>query len=128
MLKLLRKKAAFTLMELMIAAAVLATACAGLLALYTVCFNLAEGSRSLTTAMHDAAKLTEGIRASNFSNIATINWTAWMSSEGGFDSLPDEVISVSFTGSNPIQVDITVSWSDKGRAKTEQISSLISQR
>ncbi len=124
----LNKNKGFSLLELMIGVGILVVAVAGILAFYVACFNLTEGSRSLTVAMHDATKLMERIRVTNFSDIQTTDWAAWMVSEGGFDTLPNESIGVAFANSDPIQIDITVSWTDKGRIKTKTLTSLISQR
>lgn len=123
-----KKKLGFTLIELMIAAAVVVIAFTGLLAMYIVCLNLAEEAHSLTVAVYDASKIMERIRVTNFDDIATTDWTAWAAGGGGCNTLTDEAITVSFSGTNPLQATILVSWKDRQRPRSERIIGLISER
>ncbi len=115
-------KRAFTLMELMIGAAVLAIALLGLLGVFTGCFGLNESAGNLTIAISHARCVMEEIRDRNIPSIVTAeDWTAWAQADppagGGCNSLDGESINVSYPSgiaANPLEIVITVCWREKG--------------
>ena len=107
------KKSGFTLLELMIGAAVLIVALVGLIAAYIGCFTLNEGARNLTIAINGTQAEMERIRNLSFDQIDDQNGTNF--EIDGLDSSESEGI-VEVDSSNPdlLKVAVTVSWRQKG--------------
>lgn len=130
------KKSGFTLLELMIGAAVLILALVGLIAAYIGCFSLNESARNLTIATNHAQCVMEEIRDRNLTfNIIQQNWTTWAAlnppSGGGCNSLDNEIITVNYpsgTSANPLQILVTVNWTEKSRQKSTQLVTLLTER
>lgn len=118
-------KKAFTLAELLLAAAVLALTLCGLLALFTACAMLNDSSRNLTTATAHVRYILEDIRNAGWTGLeARINgggtngWdlnTSQVQSVYGLSPLSGESVAtaVAQTG-DPLGVSVTVSWNDRG--------------
>ncbi|MBU4589878.1 MAG: prepilin-type N-terminal cleavage/methylation domain-containing protein [Candidatus Omnitrophica bacterium] len=131
-----KKNTGFTLLELMIGAAVLILALVGLIAAYIGCFALNEKARNLTVATNDAQCVMEEIRDRNTAfNITQEDWSAWAATDppdgGGCSTLDNETITVTYpsgTGARPLEIIITVSWTEKGRQRNTQISTLLTER
>lgn len=140
----LHARAGFTLMELMIGAAILVTAIVSLLATYITTAALIESSRNTTTALNDASRAIEQIRNNalvSFSSVTLTNWTTWAAGNGA-DTLTDEQLSVCYynlsgtllfcstgtTSANPIEVRVTVNWTERNRARSEQVVTLVTNR
>lgn len=129
-------RSGFTLMELMAAAVILALALAGLLGAFVGNFNLIGLARNLTIATNHARSVMEEIRERNIpSFITTEDWTGWAQQDapggGGCNTLNNENVQVSFpsgVGANPLQVLITVNWTEKGRPRNTQFVTLITER
>ncbi len=118
-------KSGFTLIELMIGAAVLIIALVGLLATYTGSFNLNETARNLTIAMNVNQEKLEEIRNHDFDSIVTDYSSGGSPGDTFSPSLLDgsgiiEVINdgsdvpAGVTSPDLIQVTITISWRQKG--------------
>ncbi|MBU1932500.1 MAG: type II secretion system GspH family protein [Candidatus Omnitrophica bacterium] len=126
----------FTLLELMIGTAVLIIALVGLIAAYIGCFSLNESARNLTIAVNDAQCVTEEIRDINIPlKITSQDWTAWALADspggGGCNSLDNETVIVTYpsgTSAEPLEILVTVSWTEKGRQKNTQVVTLLSER
>ena len=127
-----RLLAGFTLAEVILAAAILAFALAGLLALFISCMLLNESSRNRATAIGHAQYVMEEIKNTNFDNIETNinagNWN-WDETEIENESLPvlkSELITTTVPASgDPVEVLVEVEWQD--RIGTTQTISLASR-
>lgn len=131
-----RKKSGFTLLELMIGAAVLIVALVGLIAAYTGCFTVNETSRSLTFAINGAQEKLEEMRNHNFDTIVgayspggsegntfTINPANWLATENQnaviyiLNPQTNAILNTS-PAANPgldlYKIIITVCWRQKG--------------
>lgn len=114
------KKGAFTLVELMVAVALLVAVLLGLLGVFIGCANLNETSRNLTIAMYGAQQQLEIIRNYDFEDIA--NGPSPLSIDGSpnlFDAAPlngaGAMFISPFGGDADIyQVRIVVTWFQKG--------------
>ncbi len=105
------KKSGFTLLELMIAAAVLIVAISGLLATFTGLLSLNENSGSLSLAITAVQDKMEEIRNSDFSTLfATYNGENF-EPDGFSPSEAEGNISIDNT-TNPdlLEVAVSVSW------------------
>lgn len=103
-------KSGFTLLELMIAVAVIIIALAGLLAVFSHLMYLNENARKLTLAVTACQDKLEEMRNSNFSTLyATYNGTSF--NPNGF-SAGEAKGAISINNSNPnlLQVCVNVSW------------------
>ncbi len=109
-----KNNAGFSLLELMIAAAVLIIAISGILAIFTNLLSLNENSRKLTLAITAAEDKMEEIRDANFSTIyAAYNGANF--EPGAFDVSDGEGnVYIDNTDPNLLEVCVSVSW--RGRA------------
>ncbi len=129
-------KSGFTLMELMFAAAVLAIVLGGLLGVFVSNFRLIESGRNLTVASNHAQCVMEEIRNINLpATITAQDWTAWAQADppggGGCNTLNEESIQVSYPSgeeADPLEIVITVNWTEKGRARSVQLVTLLTER
>ena len=108
-------KKAFTLPELLIATMILVLALCPIIMSFTYCFLLNENSRQITTAISHAQYVMEDIKNTDFDDITngTLNSTDsdWPSN---LTALPNETINATVTGSTLLNVNVTVSWDDRG--------------
>lgn len=133
------KKSGFTLAELTIAAIILILALGGLLTSFTGNFGLIDSGRSLTVAMNHARCVMEEIRDVNIPDLVTLrDWTGWAqrpitdpNGGGGCNTLSNESVQVSFpsgTQAEPLQVLVTVNWTEKGRSRSASLVTLLAER
>ncbi|MFC1632217.1 hypothetical protein ACFL1I_01050 [Candidatus Omnitrophota bacterium] len=131
------RPAGFTLMELMFGAVVLTITLGGMIAVFTGNFVLVDSGRNLTVAVNHAQCVIEEIRDRNIPGFVVIeDWTAWAQADiqvggGGCNSLPNEVVQVTYpsgTGAVPLELVVTVSWTEKSRAKNTQLVTLLAER
>ncbi len=103
----------FTLLELMITAALLVIAISGLLAIFTGLYSLNETSRKLTLAITACQDKMEEIRDSDFSTLfATYNGTSF--EPDGFPSADAEgAISIDNTDPDLLEVCVSISWRER---------------
>ena len=122
----------FTLAEVILAAAILVFALAGLLALFISCMLLNESSRNRATAIACAQYVMEEIKNTDFDNIedsiTTGNWD-WDESEIAANDLPvlrNEAVDTAVSDSgDPLGVLVTVSWQDRlGASQTISLSTI----
>lgn len=121
----------FTLVELLLATAILALVLTGILALFINCVFLNEANRNLAIATSHAQYIMEEIRDTDFDSIdSAITGETWDLSENEIKSPPynltaliDEQIDTNITQSgNPLGVSVRVSWTDRGqRARVTEL-------
>jgi len=99
-------KSGFTLLELVIAAAILIMALLGLLRIYIGCFNLNETARNLTAAINGAQKEMERIHSLAFSSISA--GTFEIDAIAGADS--EGIVEVCNADPELLVVTVTVCW------------------
>lgn len=126
-------KRGFSLSELLIAAAILALAVSFIL-LEIIAYNtLNSSSRHLTTAVSHARYVMEDIRNAGFITVRESGNTLWdwdssrITSEG-LNCLNGENIDTSVSGTDPLDVMVTVNWNDTNqRTKSIYLETLIAQ-
>ena len=127
----------FTLMELVVASAILVVALVGLIAVFVGSFTLSEGARNLTIATNDAQTVMEEIRDYNIPSLITAeDWTVWAQADisqggGGCNSLNNESIQVTYPSgqsANPLEIMVTVNWTERERPKSTQLVTLLTSR
>ena len=133
-LNLLTKHASsqgLSLAELLMAAAILAFALCGLIALFVNCSGLNKANRNLSTAVSHVQYVMETIKYTPFADIqtnidnATWNFTKTQINANGLIALRNEAIATTATGTRPIQVTVTATWQDRtGRERTFSATTL----
>lgn len=144
-MSLVRLKKGFTLVELLIAAAIFAFATAGILLMFINCAFLDEANRNKSIATTHAEFVLEDImeymKSADLSPLQTqINSGAWnwntdtINNELGCTSpcaLNSESIQTTYVAAtNPLEITVTVSWKDKAQINTRnlELKTLISKR
>jgi prepilin-type N-terminal cleavage/methylation domain-containing protein len=113
----LSSKKSFTLMEMLIAVAILAYALCGMLAMYISCFDLISISKNTSIATSAAQGLMEEIRSHTFNDIVSdydgLNFTV--------NNMPANrgVVYVNDTDPELLRVTISICWRQKGRVVGE---------
>jgi prepilin-type N-terminal cleavage/methylation domain-containing protein len=123
---------AFSLIELLVVAAIVSYSISAILATFTSSVALNEMSRNLTTATVHAEYILENIKDTTFANIPTDitngvwNWNTASVTSNGLIALNSEAISVQYTGTNPLKVTVSVAWNDlRGRSRSQSLQTLI---
>ena len=123
-----------TLVELMVAVLLLGIAIATLLWSFFSQVVLNENARQLAWATNDASRIMEQLRRQNSGGTCTMpsvaptggfsSWDAWLSGArpgggGGKSLLPNgqqnELVVISTTGTEPMEVTVAVCWRVRGR-------------
>lgn len=115
----------FTLLEFVIASAVFLVGVLGLLFFYQVPFVMNEIARDTTIAVQDASTVVEQMRVTSFGNIQSTNWDTWAQTSGT-KHLPletNETVSVTYAGTDPLQLTVTVQWTRRGRTRDVRLTS-----
>jgi len=120
------RRSGFTMLELVIASAVLLIAVLGLLSVYQSPFVLNELTRDTTTAVQDASKVIEQMRVTAFASVQTTNWDTWAQNNGA-KNLPSETLSIAYTGTDPLEFTVTVQWTRRSRTRNIRLTSRITQ-
>lgn len=123
----------FTLAELLISTLILAFALTQVLVLFMNCVASNENSRNLSSAISHAEFVLEDIRNTTFSSVATgITNGTWNYADAaavttaGLSALKGESIATQSSGTNPLDVTVTVGWQNHGGgAKTKSLRTLI---
>lgn len=123
----------FTLAELLIATSILSFALTQILILFMNCMASNEASRNLSTAVTHAEYVLEDVRNTDFSNVAasiangSFNYAdAAAVTAAGLQALKSETITAQSSGTNPLNVTVTVSWQDHGgRSRTRSLQTII---
>ena len=121
-----RPSRGFTFLELLIAVCILAVSIVGLLALYSQCMFLSQRAQSMTVATSHAEYVLEQIHRTAFASIASTNWTTWAQG-AGLNTLSGEAISVSVSGTDPLDITVTVSWNERGRTLSQTFNTKVTQ-
>lgn len=140
-----------TLIELVIGIAVLITALLGLLGVFVGISALNESARNQTIATHQADRIMEEIRNSNFTTEiqpnaqapTDANWIAWAANHS-LDLTEPNLTSVSVdfdppfeggesetwsTAADPLRIQVRVNWVERGgRNRVTYLESLITDR
>lgn len=104
----------FTLIEVMIATAILVTVLCGILATYIACFELITTSQNLTLAVNSAQKKIEEIRDYTFSGIfADYNGTTFVVDEIAAGNSRG-IVYVDNSDSDLLEITISVCWRQRG--------------
>ncbi len=109
----------FTLAELLLATAILSFAIVGLASLFINVGLLNDANRNLSIATSHTQFVMEGIKNANFSSLNTdITNGIWSYSTAainaaGLAALNSEAITTVASGTNPLDVTVTVSWKDR---------------
>lgn len=118
----------FTLVELLLAAVILAFVLTGLLALFISCIFLNETNRNTTIATSHAQFAMEEIKNTTFTSIAGATWNSATIQTKGLVPLNSETIVINVAGINLLDITVTVNWKDRGtRDRTMSLETLISE-
>ncbi len=110
----LRKQRGFTLLELMIAAAVLIVALTGLLGTYITCLELNELTRNSNLALNAAQAVFEEIRSADFLNLPA-NYDGYTFQVAGMSANSSlGYVAIDSSNTTLLQVAIGVCWRQKG--------------
>lgn len=127
-----QRKKAFTLSELLLATAILAFALCGILLAFVTCSFLNESNRNVTRATTHAQHVMEDIKNTTFNTIKTKidngdwDWSGATITAEGLTPLNNEVIDTTATGTDLLDVVVTVNWQDRGlRNRTISIETLL---
>ena len=128
-----RNNKSFTLPELLIAAIIMAVAFLMILTIYANCSYLDEAGRNLIVATSHADFVMEDIRNTAFSSISTNinsgnwNWSSANITAAQLTPLNNESIATQVSGTNPLDVTVTVTWRDsQQKNRTKVLETLIS--
>ena len=134
----------FTLVEVMVAIAIVTTVLVALLCALGAAAALTENARELTQAMEDGRTVLERIRgdvqasadittfAANYPEATYEDWVAaQQAAETGFASLDSEAVSVEYgaAGDDPLGTAVTVAWQARGgRARSVTLQTQMTRR
>ena len=102
-----------TLLELMIAAAVLVIAISGILAIFTGLFSLNENARKLTLAITASQDKIEEMRNSNFDTLFTAYNGTSFDPDGFSSSESKGAIYIDNTDPYLLEVCVSISWVER---------------
>ena len=122
----------FTLMEVLMAMMMFATAFIVLMGIYVGIAGMRESSRNTTQAMADARAVVEAMRdssASGLNNVTGQNWAQW-ALNNGLTSLQNEAVLVTYVNRNadPLEITVRIDWQERGRNRFTTVSTLMTQR
>lgn len=107
---------AFSLIELMTAAAILVVVITGSLLTYINCMLLNDSSRNLVTAANDAQYVLEQIKALDYSSISAYT-------PPSFSNLSGETVTLTNSiGATLATVTVNVSWTENQTTKSFSLS------
>ena len=116
-----RSSKGFTLLELMLAAAIMIVAILGLLSLLINCMVLNDSNKNLVVAANDAQYVLEQMKGLTYDNIN--NYTA-----PNFTNLDNETINLARSiGAQIAEVSVNVSWTGRQRNRSFILSTRIAR-
>lgn len=119
----------FTLIEVVLAAAIFAVAVLGVFGAFLGASALTEGSRNLTQAVEDARTVMDRMRsdlqsstdvATFVANFPTTTYETWFenqqTAEAAFTNLGDEAVDVTYGDAtdDPLEVTVEITWQERG--------------
>jgi type II secretory pathway pseudopilin PulG len=109
----------------MVAIAILLIILSGLLTTFVYCIVMNEANNNLVVAANDAQYVMEKIKS--LGNYSLINNSTLNSLTLNFNNnLPNENLTNSYvTGTGPKEITINVNWTERGRQRNFQLSTLI---
>ena len=124
------KNNGFTLVELLVAVAVLAFGVTGTLLFFINAMTAREYAEDLAVAStHAEMVLEEAITESTLADITAEDWAAWAVTQG-INTLPSESFSVTYpagTSADPLEIQVTVSWVRKGRTSSVNLATQVTK-
>lgn len=132
-----RSRAGMTLVELLIAIAVLVVAGVWLLSAYQSALHLTEVAQQTTVALNDLGDMMERIKATPFTQLAAnfpngvANGAAGYAVAIGNYTLPNEQITVTHSPStvaDPRELIVQVTWTNRGRVYQRRTSTVRSSQ
>lgn len=129
--RLILKREGFTLIELILAVAIILPVLLGAIGLNVYVFRATETSRRTMVALQDAHTVVERIRNTSETSLSAVT-SAYPDSQAvtGFSNLPSEQITVDYANINadPLDLIVTVSWLDRGRTMVRNLSTQVTKR
>lgn len=131
-MKTKKKSAGVSLVEILIAIAIIVFATAGIMDFYLAVLTLSGINNEEAVAITHSANIMEAVRSTPFSNI-TVNFPNGVNDGTGGNNystiiggylLAGEHIVVSYVnpGSDPLEINVSVNWQDKrGTARTRNL-------
>ncbi len=127
----MNKKQGFTLIELMIALAIIVPVLLGAIGLNVYVFRISERSRRVVVALEDAHTVIERIRNTSETSLAQVA-TTYPSGQAvaGFNNLPSEQVTVTYpnAAADPLVMTVTVNWSDRQGTMTRALATQVTHR
>ena len=111
----------FTLLELLIATAILLTVLSGLMLTFVSCILLNESNSNLIKAVNDAQYILEQVKGLAYNQIATYTSPV-------FNNLNNESITLSRSiGSRIAEIVVTVNWVERQRLRSFVLATRIAK-
>ena len=126
------KERGFTLIEILMTVGIFVITTVALVGLNVSVAAMNESSRNLTQAMAGGRVILEQIRNASVGGLAAVtgtNWTTWAAANN-LTSLNDESVTVAYVdpAADPLNVTVTVNWSERGRARSAAVNTLVTRR
>ncbi|MBP7216559.1 MAG: prepilin-type N-terminal cleavage/methylation domain-containing protein [Candidatus Omnitrophica bacterium] len=122
MIKLLKRKNGMTLLELMFTLGIMLVVILGLVQTYIYCLLLNESNHNLVTATNDAQYVLEQLKAKAYTQLATFTPPAFNNING-----ESATVLVTPSGTMKSEVDVSVSWTERGRTRNVTLSTIIAR-
>jgi len=118
----------FTLVELLLGAAIMAFALTAFLVIFINCIFLNTSNSNQSIAVAHAQYALEEMKSTNFTSIVSQNWNSAIITAKGLAPLSLESIAINVTGAGVLDVAVTVSWKDRGiRDRSYALETLIAE-
>ena len=127
----------FTLVELMVAAALLGIALLTTAASLLNLQDVSDLAREKIVVTSDANRILEAMRDqanTSLTNLRNTDWVAWANTnvlgQRGADEirLDQEAVAVTLTGTDPVQVILDINWSHRRRVQSHRVMTLMTVR